>query len=131
MEPQQEQAEATERAEERLEAALTDTTSSLMEVSPSLTVSEAQASKALLETLVLRVDQLAKVLDEQASRQERVNNETQATMQLAREMIVQTDVQYQKMLEVVDRMEVATEALVKVQANLSELIAALVGQQKG
>ncbi len=79
----------------------------------------------LMQTLVQRVDQVAKTSSEQFGRVESTLGSMEATMKLAREMIVAQDQQYHKMTDLVDRLETASVALVKVTANLTEIVAAL------
>jgi hypothetical protein len=117
--------EETERAQQHLNAELASPNGSAPIAPPSMNLSEMGAMKELLGTLVLRVDQVARTSAEQFSRQERVNSETEKTMLLAREMIAEMSRQYDEMTDLIERTETAMEALVKVNANLTEIVAAL------
>lgn len=85
----------------------------------------------LLETLVLRVDQVAKTSAEQFSRVESTNEQMVATMQLAQVMIAQQDRLQTQVTSDIDRLETAVLALIKVNANLTELVAALIAPKQG
>lgn len=130
MQPEQTQAEAMEQ---RLEAELMEPAPSPQVAPPSSNLSEMSAMRDLLGTLVQRVDQVARTSAEQFSRVESTLATMEATMQLAREMIGQMDDQYQKMTDLVERLETGLAALARVNANLTEIVAALLAPppQKG
>jgi cytolysin (calcineurin-like family phosphatase) len=129
----EEQEEEIQEAGERLRAALTEpvpVTPPLQ--APSSRTSDASALMDLLETLVLRVDQVAKTSAEQFNRVESTNQEMNATMELAQEMIAQQDLLVESLASSVAQLGDATAALIKVNANLTQIVAALLAPvQKG
>lgn len=124
--------EATQRAADRLQATLLaplPTTPTLP--APSSPLSEETASLALLQTVVMRTDQVAQASQEQWARVEAVLQQMVATMQLAQVMIAQQDRQQTQLTALMDRLEQAAAALIKVNSNLSEIIAALLQSDQG
>jgi putative protein kinase ArgK-like GTPase of G3E family len=139
MEPQkdQEQAEREERerqeAATRLQASLTASPLAPHVPPSSPKPSELDGMRDLINVLVQRVDQVAKTSAEQFSRVQATMEETEATMELARDMIVQQDQQYQELTDLIKRLETGLAALTRVNANLTEIVAALLAPppQKG
>jgi len=130
MEPEQHQ-EITATAN-RLQAALLEPVPHSQPTPPiSSRLSEKENDLELLNTLVMRVDQIAKSNQEQQSSFAATQTQMVRTMQLAQEMIAQQDQLQTQATEQIDRLEVVVVALVRVVANLSEMVAALVGNQQG
>ena len=126
-----------EEAQRKLQAALLHPTDPPSPLSiptapepPSISY-EAGAMLDLLETLVLRVDQVAKTSAEQFARVESTNAQMVATMELAQVMIAQMDRLQTQVTDGINRSETVTLALTKVNANLTELVAALVAPRQG
>lgn len=123
-----------ERAQHHLQASLTTpapspTTSENGSISSGLDTLTAhlQAQSALLDTQNQRIDQLAKTLLQDHASTEKINSEMLQTMQLMQVMIAETDKQQATLVDLMERQETATAALVRVNANLSQIVAALVG----
>jgi hypothetical protein len=95
---------------------------------PSSTPSEMEALRDLLGTVVQRVDQLARTLAEVFSRQSQVNDQALATMRLMQEMIARSDELQQTQGDQIDQLVTLVAATVKINANLSEIVAALLGK---
>lgn len=130
----EEQEEEIQDAADRLGAALAAPVAPSPPLAPpSSRTSDASALTELLETLVLRVDQVAKTSAEQFARVESVNSQMIATMRLAQEMIAQQDLLAQAQQDQIDQLSEAVAALIKINANLTEIVAALLApvQQKG
>ena len=126
------EAERVEAAQQHLQAALIAAPPSVPIAPPSSNLSEMGSLHSLMQTLVQRVDQVAKTSAEQFGRVESTLSAMEATMKLAREMIVAQDKQYTEMTDLVDRLETISVAQAKIQANLSEIVAALLAPpQKG
>lgn len=127
MDPETEQREQqTQEQADRLQAALSvplPHTTTLPALSSIPSDSESQTR--LLNVLVQRVDQVAKIGMEQRARDEQVLQQMIETMKLAQIMIAQQDQQQREVAEQIDRLETTAAALVKVNANLSEIVAAL------
>lgn len=133
MEPNQQQDEAAERRIERaadvLQAKLSEPLPpSVMPAPASSLPSEAEALKELVGTVVTRVDQLARTMAEAYSRLSQLAEQQIATMRLMQEMIARSDELQQTQGEQIDRTETVVAALVKINANLSEIVAALLGK---
>ena len=126
---QQQNAADLEAQADRLQAALIAPLpdSTPQEQSSFLIPSERESFQSLLATLVQRVDQLGKASQEQMQRQEQVIAEMLETMKLAQIMIAQQDRQQADLSDKMERLEMITSALLKVQSNLSEIVAALLG----
>lgn len=128
-----ETAQEIQDEQQRLQAALTaplpPSTGPMQTVTSSAT-SERDALLALMTVLTQRVDQVAKTSAEQFSRVEQVIDQMVNTMRLAQLMIAQQDQQQLRLQDVLERLEVVVSAQVKLNANMSEMIAALVAPQK-
>lgn len=127
-----------ERQQERLttaahqvEAALTAPLEIPSVPQPSSKLSEMAQLVELLQLAVARVDQVVRFNQEQSARNAQVMQEMQATMQLCQEMIAQQDDQVERQRATGDKLELLGAALVKINANLSEIVAALLTPQKG
>lgn len=118
--------------QQRLEAALTAPLSPAATPPPgrSETISDLDALLDLMTVLVQRVDQVARTSSEQFSRVEQVLDQMINTMRLAQLMIAQQDQLQIRVQDVVERLETLAAAQVKLNANMSEMIAALVAPQK-
>lgn len=118
--------------QQRLEAALTAPLSPAVTPPPgrSETISDLGALLDLMTVLVQRVDQVARTSSEQFSRVEQVLEQMVNTMRLAQLMIAQQDQQQIRLQDVLERLETAVAAQIKLNANMSEMIAALVAPQK-
>lgn len=129
----EEQEEEIHAAGERLRAALLEPTPATPPLqAPPSTRSDSGGLMDLLETLVLRVDQVAKTSAEQFNRVESTNAEMNATMELAQEMIAQQDLLVESLASSVAQLGDATASLIKINANLTQIVAALLAPvQKG
>jgi hypothetical protein len=112
-------------AQERLAASLTMPIPSPQSNAPHSLPSEMEALRDLLATVAQRVDQVARTSAEQFARMEATLNSMNATMDLARAMIAQSDQQIQTLVDLNGRVETVSAALVRVQANLTEIVVAL------
>lgn len=133
MEPNPQPDEEAERriaqAQDNLEAKLLAPLPPLVTPAPaSSTPSEMEALRDLLGTVVQRVDQLARTLAEVFSRQSQVNDQALATMRLMQEMIARSDELQQTQGDQIDQLVTLVAATVKINANLSEIVAALLGK---
>ena len=133
MEPNQQQDEAAERRIERAQEDLRAKLSEPLPPSPlpapiSSLPSETEALQQLVGTVVTRVDQLARTMAEAYSRLSQLADQQIATMRLMQEMIARSDELQQTQGEQIDRTETVVAALVKINANLSEIVAALLGK---
>jgi len=84
----------------------------------------------LLETVVLRVDQVAKTSAEQFSRVESTLEQMNATLELAQVMIAQQDQLQLQITDQIEQLQTALAATIKINANLTEIVAALVAPQR-
>lgn len=108
---------------------------------PSLTTSNHDSTRSALSTLTAhleaqsdllrtqneRIDQLGKILLQDHASTAKINQEMLETMRLMQVMIAETDKQQATLVDLMERQETVTAALVRVNANLSEIVAALVG----
>lgn len=124
MEPKTE-AELLTEAEHQVAAELVQPAPLPQVAPPSSNLSEMTSLRDLMQVLAQRVDQVAKTSAEQFSRVEATLEQMNATMELARQLIVAQDQQYQAMTDLVQRQEIALAALVRVNSNLTEIVAAL------
>ncbi len=91
----------------------------------SSTQSESNAAKEVLNLVVQRVDQVARLNQEQWQRSEGTLKQMQETMRLAQVMIGQQDELQEAERETLLRLESAISSLVKVTANLTQIMAEL------
>lgn len=122
----EDEAERLQREQQLLEAKLLQPQNPLPMPAPRSSIpSEVEALKSLLETVVIRVDQLARTMAEVFSQVHSVTEQQVATMRLEQEMIARTDELHTTLGEEIDKSQETTAALIKVSANLSEIVAAL------
>ena len=91
----------------------------------SLLASES-AIQELLQVVVQRMDQVARLNQEQWQSGQATLQEMRDTMELAQEFIASQEQQQQQQAELLGRLEVAIQALIKINSNLSQIVAALV-----
>lgn len=127
MEPKEgDQQEPIQTAADRLAVQLTEPLKETPAPPLSSHVSETATVLQILQGQSLRIDQMGKVLDLLAGRMEAVMTEMIDTMKLAQIVIAAQDTQLTELSGMLERLETATQALVIVQGNLSELVAAIV-----
>jgi hypothetical protein len=123
-------------AQQRIDQATDDLEASLLTPLPPSQIaaprssmpSEMEAIKDLVSTLVTRVDQLARTLGDVFSRNQQVTDQQLQTMRLEQELIARSDELQATQGDQIDRLETLVAALVKINANLSEIVAALLGK---
>ncbi len=127
------QTDPTQTAADKLTASLSVPPQPAPEPLPSSQPSARDVTLETLQAQSLRIDQMSKAMTEQAQRVEAAMGTVEATMQLAHLVIAQQDEQLTALAGLLERLETTAEALVRVQANLSEIVAALLGppNQKG
>lgn len=89
--------------------------------------SEMRALLDLLEAQSARIETMGRTLQAESDRSAKLQTEQLETMRLMQLMIVEFDKKIVTMGDQVERLETIAAALVRVQANLSEIVAALVG----
>lgn len=112
-------------AAEHLETALTQPLPTTTLPQASSIPSERDAVLSLMELLTRRVEQVARASAEQWGRVDQVLEQMIATMRLAQVMIAEQDRQQREGQEQLNRMEAIMAAQIKINANLSQIVAAL------
>lgn len=126
-----------EARQQQIEAATRDLAAALESPQPqapslpaarplSSLTSDSDEVERLLTVIVQRMDQVARLNQEQWQSGQATMQEMRDTMELAQELIASMDEQQQHATELQDRLETSIEALIKVSQNLSEIAAALV-----
>lgn len=87
-----------------------------------------EAIKGLVETVVIRVDQLARTMAEVFSQVHSVVDQMTGTLRLQQEMIARTDELHTTLGDEIDKLQETEAAAIKLNANLSEIVAALTDQ---
>lgn len=124
--PDDQEQERLRREQQLLEAKLLETSPPSPTPAPRSSIpSEMEALKSLVETVVIRVDQLARTMAEVFSQVHSVSDQQVATMRLEQEMIARTDELHTTLGDEIDKMQESVAAVIKVNANLSEIVAAL------